>query len=218
METFYLVYKTTNIINNKIYIGVQTSKKLDDIYYLGSGKLLKRAVKKYGRKSFKKEVMHVFDNIESAYLKEEEIVNDSFVARRDTYNVTKGGRGGHKGWKHSTKSKLKISKSNIGKKMSKEAIEKRAQSRRGKPSPNKGKKDSFEVKKRKSIAAQNRNQTLECPHCRAICDNANAAKWHFDNCSVVKERILPKAECPFCKKQGQFIAMKRWHFENCKFK
>ena len=49
-----IIYKTINLINNKIYIG-QDSKNRN--YYLGSGKLIKRAIKKYGIENFKKEVI-----------------------------------------------------------------------------------------------------------------------------------------------------------------
>ena len=47
MQTYYYIYKTTNVVNNKIYIGKHKSKDLDN-NYLGSGKILQLAVKKYG--------------------------------------------------------------------------------------------------------------------------------------------------------------------------
>lgn len=46
-----VIYKTTNLINGKIYIG-QDSK--DRPNYYGSGKLIHRAIKKYGKENFKK--------------------------------------------------------------------------------------------------------------------------------------------------------------------
>ncbi len=45
------VYKTTNLINGKIYIGISKKKSKNSLLYLGSGKALKRAVSKYGRKN-----------------------------------------------------------------------------------------------------------------------------------------------------------------------
>lgn len=53
---FYLVYKTTNLLNNKFYIGSHQTLKLGD-GYLGSGKILKKALKKYGRGNFKREII-----------------------------------------------------------------------------------------------------------------------------------------------------------------
>jgi hypothetical protein len=49
-----IIYKTTNLINNKIYIGKSNTNNSD---YLGSGKRLKLAIKKYGKENFKKEML-----------------------------------------------------------------------------------------------------------------------------------------------------------------
>jgi len=49
-----IIYKTTNTINGKIYVG-KHNKDNDD--YLGSGKLLKRAMKKYGKEYFCLEIL-----------------------------------------------------------------------------------------------------------------------------------------------------------------
>ena len=48
---YFLIYKTTNIINNMEYIGKRVTEDINDSY-LGSGKHLKRAIKKYGIKNF----------------------------------------------------------------------------------------------------------------------------------------------------------------------
>lgn len=45
----YYLYKTTNLINHKYYIGVHYSEDIDNDDYLGSGKHLKSAIKKYGK-------------------------------------------------------------------------------------------------------------------------------------------------------------------------
>lgn len=90
---YYLIYKITNLVNNKIYIGAHETMDKDDSY-MGSGKYLKRAQQKYGIDKFKKEILFECDSRESMFLKETEIVDEEFVARLDTYNLKVGGDGG----------------------------------------------------------------------------------------------------------------------------
>jgi hypothetical protein len=52
----YLLYKTTNLINGKTYIGIHQTKNIND-GYLGSGLYFLRAVKKYGKENFKREIL-----------------------------------------------------------------------------------------------------------------------------------------------------------------
>jgi group I intron endonuclease len=90
---FYLIYKITNIINNKIYIGSHKTKDIND-GYMGSGKYLNRAFSKYGKENFTKEILFEFDNAKDMYAKETEIVNEDFLKRNDIYNLKVGGQGG----------------------------------------------------------------------------------------------------------------------------
>ena len=87
---YYTIYKTTNLINNKIYIGQHITDNLDD-GYLGSGTNLHKAIKKYGKENFKKEILHIFDNFDDMDNKEKELVTKEFVLREDTYNLIQGG-------------------------------------------------------------------------------------------------------------------------------
>ena len=107
----YIIYKTTNKVNGKYYIGVHNDTKSG---YLGSGRALLTAIKEHGKENFVRETLEVFDTEEEAYLRESEIVNDTFVADRNTYNIGKGGKGGP-GQSKSQEHKEKIRQAILGK-------------------------------------------------------------------------------------------------------
>ncbi len=90
MEKHYLVYQITNLINQKIYIGIHETYDLDD-EYMGSSVYLKRSIEKHGVENFKKEILFEFNNPKEMIAKERELVNDEFVNRIDTYNLNLGG-------------------------------------------------------------------------------------------------------------------------------
>lgn len=97
----YTIYKITNKISGKIYIGKHQTIEPNDDYY-GSGILIKNALNKYGKENFEKEVLFIFDTEEEMNLKEKELITEEFVLREDTYNLGVGGEGGphFKGKKH----------------------------------------------------------------------------------------------------------------------
>ena len=149
----YTIYKTTNLINNKIYIGKHQTENINDSYY-GSGKALKNAISKYGKENFKKEILFVFGTEQEMNDKEIELITEEFVARTDTYNMGVGGEGGahFKGKKHSKESKRKI----------REVLASKDWTHlKGIPAHNKGKKDSEETRKRKSEVAKRRRHSAE---------------------------------------------------------
>lgn len=90
---YYTIYKVTNQINGKVYIGKHQTENLDDSY-LGSGKNLRRAIEKHGRSNFKKEILFTLASEQEMNDKEAELVDEEFVARKDTYNLCVGGQGG----------------------------------------------------------------------------------------------------------------------------
>lgn len=86
---FYTIYKITNTLNGKFYIGKHQTKNLDD-GYMGSGNLVKRAIAKHGLENFTKEILFVFDSEQEMNDKEKELV----VLSEQSYNLCEGGKGG----------------------------------------------------------------------------------------------------------------------------
>ena len=78
MKKYNFLYKTTNLVNGKIYIGVHTTNKLND-GYLGSGTNFKKAVKEFGRMNFKREILEFFETAEEAFNREKELVTGTCV-------------------------------------------------------------------------------------------------------------------------------------------
>lgn len=109
----YYIYITTNLISGKQYIG-QHKGELNDSYF-GSGTNIMKALEKYGKENFKKEILFIFDNELEMNEKEKELVNESIVNDPQYYNVMLGGDGGdtwsRSGRKHTEETKKKISKS-----------------------------------------------------------------------------------------------------------
>jgi hypothetical protein len=90
---FFTIYKITNLINGKFYIGKHQTENLNDDY-MGSGKLIKNAISKYGKDNFKKDILFIFDNEDLMDKKEKEIVTEDFCENKNTYNICIGGTGG----------------------------------------------------------------------------------------------------------------------------
>ena len=95
-----IIYKTTNVINGKIYIG---KSKLNDSSYLGSGMILKQAIEKYGHQSFTKEILEEcpnsrMDDREKYWIDKYESQN-----RNIGYNIADGGTGGDTTTNHPNK-------------------------------------------------------------------------------------------------------------------
>lgn len=100
----YLIYKITNTVNGKIYVGAHVTWDIND-GYMGSGHALNRAKKKYGIEHFIKEILHIFDNEQDMWVEELNIVNEEFCKRTDTYNIRTGGVGGWNHWNGSEQHK-----------------------------------------------------------------------------------------------------------------
>jgi hypothetical protein len=86
---YYLVYRVTNSVNGKSYTGSHKTINKED-GYMGSGKLIRSAIKKYGIEVFSKEILFEASSSEEMFAKEKELV----VLGSRSYNLKHGGFGG----------------------------------------------------------------------------------------------------------------------------
>jgi len=147
-----IIYKTTNLINQKFYVGKDVHNNPN---YYGSGKRLKLAIQKYGIENFKKEILDICETLEHLNDREKFWIRE-LNAVNEGYNISLGGDGGDTISNNPRKFEIgkKISESNkgkfVGKIISKETKEKISKSLKGKfvgdKNPNYGKKHSDETK------------------------------------------------------------------------
>ena len=181
-KCFGIIYITTNLSNGKQYIGQST--KINCNSYLGSGKALKLAIKKYGKNNFSKQIfISALNNRSNLNYLEELIISENDASNNPNfYNIslsayiTKGFKGKH----HSEFSNLKRSKSLTGRKLSDDHIKKLQ-----------GRKFSKETRLKMSISGKQKRLTDEhkskiSASCKGMkmpdnfgagSKNPNAKKW-----------------------------------------
>jgi uncharacterized cupin superfamily protein len=91
-KKYHYLYKTTNLINNKYYYGIHSTNNLND-GYLGSGTYLRRSIRKYGKKNFKREILYYFDNREELAKAEEDLIIKEMLLDKYCMNCRFGGEG-----------------------------------------------------------------------------------------------------------------------------
>lgn len=94
---FGFIYITTNKINGRQYIGrCAYNRKNGWEDYLGSGKLLKQAIDKYGRENFSREIVLECSTEEELNLAEIKLISDNDACSNPKYyNIAEGGTGGN---------------------------------------------------------------------------------------------------------------------------
>ena len=113
----YTIYKITNIINGKYYLGKHITNNLEDNYY-GSGTAIKQAISKYGKQNFLKEVLFILPSEQEMNEKEKELLSTNIINDPKCYNMKPGGIGGsYKGINQGTQwinNSIENKKINIG--------------------------------------------------------------------------------------------------------
>lgn len=223
---FYIIYKTTNSINGKIYIGLHKTVNLNDGYQ-GSGKALLRAIKKYGKENFNTEILEHCSTEAEMIEREKDIVNEAFCADQNTYNLMPGGRFGSNeknglsfsGRHHTDETKRKMSESLKGRKVSPEARKKMSENNFARRDPERQRLHASMLGSRTSIKRKQSNyihseETKKKVSESLINTNTKRKQNGMQHPNTGMKRI--SIQCPFCDKIGASNVMSRFHFENCK--
>ncbi len=248
METFYILYKTTNLLNNKTYIGIHQTTNLED-GYLGSGIALKEALAKYGKENFKREILEFYENWEELLERESILVNDDWVKDYNNYNLKTGGQSNGI---LSDESKKKISETlkkkyesgdivinrplgivpwNKGLKdsYSDEYRNKISEGLKGREPWNKGLKGAQEAWN-KGVSMGSMSDEEKEKRSKTLKERWKTHKHHSIGVEPWNKGLkgaqeawnkgieMEKIECPHCGKMTDKGNAKRWHFDNCKNK
>jgi NUMOD3 motif/GIY-YIG catalytic domain len=239
----YIIYLITNILNNRKYVGFHATNNLNDDY-LGSGELINKAVKHYGKDKFTKIIL---EHTNEKEWREKEVY---WIKEKKThisnggYNLTTGGDGcvGYKytekqrqqliirvsgennpmyGKKHTQESIEKNRKSNTGKKQSEETKKKRAKSNTGKK---RNEKTIENMKSAWELRKINHPMTEETRKKIGINSKLHQTGKHHSEETKKKQSNSHKGKkhkrviCIYCGKDCTPSTLKRWHNDNCKFK
>ncbi len=92
-KKYHFIYKTTNLLSGRYYIGMHSTDDLND-GYLGSGTYLKRSINKHGKENHSIEILEFLNSREQLAAREREIVSLQEVAKKECMNLKVGGDGG----------------------------------------------------------------------------------------------------------------------------
>lgn len=104
---YHIIYKTTCLITGKWYIGMHSTDDLSDGYQ-GSGQVLWKSIKKYGKEQHQCVVLEHCDDREALSLREEEIITKNVLNDPMCMNLRTGGTGNYPGKTHPDEVKRKI--------------------------------------------------------------------------------------------------------------
>lgn len=103
---YHYIYRITNKLNGKFYIGMHSTDNLNDGYF-GSGTYLWRSINKYGKENHDMEILEHYFSREDLVDREKELVTIELICDDLCMNLRQGGEGG---WYHVNSSREEIDK------------------------------------------------------------------------------------------------------------
>lgn len=187
-----IVYKVTNTLNGKNYVG-QTTKTLDErfIQHSRTDSLIGNAIRKYGAENFLREVLEVCDSQEQ--LNECEIFWIAYFNSKvpNGYNLTDGGEG-IAGRHHTPEAKAKMSLAQRGKKLSAEARTNIAAAKIGEKNPFFGKHHTSKSLAKMSAAHKGKKRSKQtCANISAALTGRTFSDTHRANIFAAKKGTIP---------------------------
>jgi hypothetical protein len=85
---FHFIYKTTNTLTGKFYVGMHSTNTLSDGYF-GSGVYLRRSLRKYGKENHTMEILEIFPNRELLVAREAVVVSEELLQNPFCMNLCK---------------------------------------------------------------------------------------------------------------------------------
>ena len=93
-KTIHYIYKTTCLVTDRYYIGMHSTNNIDD-GYMGSGKRLRRSIRKHGEDNHKREILEYYKTRELLVEAEIKAITPDMIGDNDCMNLIGGGDGGY---------------------------------------------------------------------------------------------------------------------------
>ncbi len=174
-------YKITNTINGKYYYGIRSCENLPDSRYMGGGTAITKAIKKYGKNSFIKEIIADYPTRKEASDHEKLIVTLELIKLEECYNCRTGG---DNEYVHiiTDETRAKLSKAGKGSKRSEETKQRMSLASKGKFKSEEHKRKIKESKQftseetREKMRNNNLGKVLSEEHKRKISESGTGRK------------------------------------------
>lgn len=196
-----MIYKITNNVNGKYYIGKHETCKVNDSYF-GSGKLLDLAIIKYGKGSFTKDIIEYCTDADHLNCREIFWIKELNSVSPKGYNINTGGKGGDT-FTNDPNKEYRLEQVRKARKAVKPFSEERKES----------------IRQRMLGSKLPPHEKVTCVFCSKSISQANHNRWHGEFCKMNPARVIKKLKrviCEFCNKNTTPSTYAQHHGKYCK--